>query len=84
MKDDESPDDGARVLVGGGIGAGKSSVVDVFRREGYLAINADDVGRSVLQPGSAALARVTDIWPGAIVDGELDRGALAKIVFADR
>ncbi len=84
MQDDESHRAGARVLVGGGIGAGKSSVVEMFRRAGFHVIIADDIGRTVLQPGTEAVAIVEERWPSAVKDGELDRGALATIVFNDR
>ena len=71
------------VVLGGGIGAGKSSVADVFRDHGYTVISADEVGRDVLAPGSEAVDRVAVRWPGVVRDGVVDRGALAAIVFAD-
>lgn len=73
----------ARVLVGGGIGAGKSSVMAVFADAGYHVIVADDVGRSVLSPGASAVTAVARLWPDVVHQGVVDRRALADIVFAD-
>ena len=73
----------ARVLVGGGIGAGKSSVVALFADAGYHVIVADDVGRSVLAPGAPAVTAVAHLWPDVVHEGVVDRTALAGIVFAD-
>lgn len=73
----------ARVLVGGGIGAGKSSVVGVFAARGFRTIVADDVGRSILGAGEPAVSLVADRWPGVVEGGVVDRAALARIVFSD-
>ncbi len=73
----------ARVLVGGGIGAGKSSVMALFAGAGYRVIVADDVGRSVLAPGAPAVTAVARLWPDVVHEGVVDRAALAGIVFAD-
>lgn len=71
------------VVIGGGIGAGKSSVTGVFASQGYVVISADDVGREILAPGSAASREVAARWPEVIEGGAIDRAALARVVFAD-
>jgi dephospho-CoA kinase len=67
----------------GGIGSGKSAVAAELARRGALVLNADELGHEALrQPEvrAAVLAR----WPAARgPDGEIDRRALAKLVFAD-
>jgi dephospho-CoA kinase len=69
------------VLLGGGIGAGKSSIAAVFARAGYVVIEADSVGVEVLAPGTEAMRSVEREWPDVVVEGVVDRGALAQIVF---
>ena len=71
------------VVIGGGIGAGKSSVLDVFERAGLFVVEADSVGHVVLGANHDAGRAVMDRWPSVIVDGEVSRPALARIVFAD-
>ena len=71
------------VLLGGGIGAGKSSVARVFADAGYVLIEADRVGADVLAPGTEASHSVGLEWPDVVVDGVVDRKALAGVVFRD-
>lgn len=72
-----------RVLLTGGIGAGKSSVGELLRARGALVIDADEVGHRVLAPGGEAFNRVSETWPSVVVDGVIDRRLLADIVFHD-
>jgi dephospho-CoA kinase len=80
----EVPEGVRPVLLGGGIGAGKSTVAGVFDDHGFEVIVADDVGRAVLAPGTDAVDLVAMRWPDVVIDGVVDRAALAAIVFADR
>ena len=69
----------------GGIGSGKSTVAERLRSRGIPVVNADDLARVAVAPGSAGLARVADYFgPSALTQtGELDRAELGKIVFSD-
>ncbi len=69
----------------GGIGAGKSTVAQLFARHGMRVIDADAIARKVLSPGSAVFDAVVDRFGRAIVDanGAIDRAALGELVFAD-
>lgn len=69
----------------GGIASGKSSVAALMAACGLAVIDADQLARDVVMPGSAALARVVDCFGGGVLDssGALDRAALAEIVFAE-
>jgi dephospho-CoA kinase len=75
------------LLVGltGGIGAGKSTVAVMLRDRGAVVIEADDLAREAVEPGSHGYAEVLRAFgPSAVsVTGDLDRGALADRVFAD-
>lgn len=72
-----------RVLLGGGIGAGKSRVLEMFERAGFSVVEADEIGREVLGPARDETRSVADLWPEAVSDGVVDRQALARIVFSD-
>src|SRR5690349_16168297 len=76
-----------RRLVGltGGIGSGKSTVASMLRAKGATVVDADEVARTVVEPGEPALARLVERFGGGILDadGRLDRAALAAIAFAD-
>jgi dephospho-CoA kinase len=76
-----------RRLVGltGGIGSGKSTVAGLLRDKGATVVDADEVARSVVEPGEPALAKLVERFGAGILgeDGRLDRAGLAAIAFAD-
>src|SRR5215212_6730499 len=69
----------------GPIASGKSSVAELLRQRGAEVIDADRVYRDLLAPGLALWKRVVDRFGPTIVgsDGNIDRAALANIVFAN-
>ena len=73
-----------RVALTGGIASGKSTVANELARRGAVIIDADELAREVVEPGTPGLAAVVRRFgDGVLVDGRLDRAALARIVFAD-
>jgi dephospho-CoA kinase len=74
-----------RVGLTGGIGAGKSEVSRRLAAQGAVIIDADQIAREVVEPGTAGLAEVIDAFgPGVLgPDGGLDRARLGDVVFAD-
>jgi dephospho-CoA kinase len=72
-----------RVGLTGGIGSGKSEVARIFAQVGATIIDADQLAREVVAPGTDGFAAVAKRWPQVIRDGAIDRAALAAIVFAD-
>jgi dephospho-CoA kinase len=70
----------------GGMGAGKSTVARVLDELGAYVIDADEVARQVVEPGTPALAAIVEEFGDDVLDedGALDRGAMAGIVFADQ
>jgi dephospho-CoA kinase len=73
-----------RVGLTGGIGSGKSTVADELARRGAVIIDADQLAREVVEPGTPGLAKiVARFGRRVLVGGRLDRVVLAKIVFAD-
>lgn len=69
----------------GGIGSGKSTVAECFARLGVDQVDADQLAREVVLPGSEALQAIAARFGAGVItsDGELNRAALRKIVFAD-
>lgn len=69
----------------GGIGSGKSAVAGRLARNGAVIIDADQLAREVVAPGTDGLAEIVDIFGPAVLtdDGALDRPALAAKVFGD-
>lgn len=74
-----------RVGLTGGIASGKTAVSDRLADLGAYVIDADLLAREVVEPGRPALASLVARFGEAILspDGQLDRAALGKIVFAD-
>jgi len=75
------------ILVGltGGIGAGKSTVSAMLAERGAVIVDADRIARELQSPGSPVLDAMAERFGSHILleNGELDRGAVAKIVFND-
>lgn len=69
----------------GGIGSGKSTVARYWRSLGLMVVDADQLARQAVAPGSPALAQIVDVFGQDVLhpDGTLDRGVLATKVFGD-
>ncbi|MCW4355621.1 dephospho-CoA kinase [Hoyosella sp. YIM 151337] len=74
-----------RVGLTGGIGAGKSTVSKVLDELGAVIIDADQIAREVVAPGTAGLRRLVAAFGSEILlgDGSLNRPALAAKAFKD-
>ncbi len=74
-----------RVGLTGGIGSGKSTVAAQFRKRGILVVDADDVARQVVEPGTSALKEIAAHFGSEVLqeDGSLDRARLRQLVFTD-
>ncbi len=71
----------------GGVGSGKSTVLALLEKEYKAEIcMADELGHEVMRKGMPAYEKIVDAFGMALVgeDGELDRNALAEIVYADQ
>lgn len=67
----------------GGIGSGKSTIARLFGELGIHWVDADNVAREVVEPGSSALEAIAGHFGSDILDanGALDRAKLRTIVF---
>jgi dephospho-CoA kinase len=73
------------VALTGGIAAGKSEALQAFARHGAAAISSDDVVHRLYREDEGLQAALRDRWGERVFrDGEVDRAAIGRIVFADR
>jgi len=72
-----------RIVITGGIGTGKSYVARHLTSLGWSLIEADRIGHAVLERHGEAYDSVSQRWPSVLERGEIQRMALADIVFAD-
>ena len=74
-----------KLMIGltGGIGCGKSTVAQAFAEHGIATIDADDVAREVVEPGTPALQAIVARFGEQILqpDGRLDRAQLSAQIF---
>ena len=70
----------------GGVGAGKSSVLEILKTKyGAKILLADLVAHELMEPGSEGLKRIVDALGNGFLkaDGSVDRKALADLLFRD-
>lgn len=74
-----------RVGLTGGIASGKSTVAAILVDLGAVLIDGDALAREVVARGTPGLAQVVEEFGEEVLtpDGDLDRPALGRIVFAD-
>jgi dephospho-CoA kinase len=73
------------VAITGGIGAGKSEALAAFARHGAAVISSDEIVHRLLSEDESVRAELVEHFGKAILDddGQVDRSAIAEIVFAD-
>jgi dephospho-CoA kinase len=67
----------------GGIGAGKSEALAAFARLGAATLSTDEVTHELLADPEVRDALIERWGEDVATDGEVDRGRVAEIVFAD-
>jgi dephospho-CoA kinase len=72
-----------RVGLTGGLGSGKSTVAAMLRAHGAEVIEADAIGRALMQPGQPVFAAIVEHFGVEVVgpDGRLNRALLADLAF---
>jgi len=72
-----------RVGLTGGLGSGKSTVASMLRSLGAQVIEADNLGRTLMEPGQNVYAEIVRAFGTDVVapDGRLDRARLATLAF---
>jgi dephospho-CoA kinase len=73
------------VAITGGIGAGKTEALRAFARHGAATVSSDEIVHHLLRQPEVRDAVVASMGNGVLSpEGEIDRGALATVVFNDR
>lgn len=76
--------DGMKIIgITGGTGCGKTTALNELERRGALLIDCDAVYHRMLETDRPMLDEIEKYFPGAVVDGKLDRKALGAVVFTD-
>lgn len=72
-----------RVGLTGGLGSGKSTVAAFMRELGAHVVEADAVGRQVMEPGHSVYNRIVQAFGPEVIlpDGRLNRNRLAEFAF---
>ena len=73
------------IALTGGIATGKSTVAAILREKGFIVIDADELARRVVVPGSPALTAIAQAFGSHVLDasGHLDRKKLRDLAFSD-
>lgn len=69
----------------GGIASGKTTVSKMFGDLGIPVVDADDLAREVVEPGTPGLQAIIDTFGSGVLDsdGRLDRKKVGDLVFQD-
>lgn len=69
----------------GGSGSGKSNVSDIFAENGYTVVDADKIAKDIMHSDEALKKNIEKLFGKQYLnaEGEVDRKALGKLVFAD-
>lgn len=73
------------IALTGGIGSGKTTVAEFWRELGATIIDADELAREVVLPGSPLLQQLVNEFGADLLnsDGTLNRNRLASLIFSD-
>ncbi|WP_051355788.1 dephospho-CoA kinase [Acetobacterium malicum] len=72
--------------VTGGIASGKSTVTDILKKRfNYIVIDADQLARQAVEPGSPGLTKITTVFGPKVINenGELNRSLLGELIAND-
>ena len=69
----------------GSIATGKSTVSRMLKEKGYKIVDADEISRQVVEPGSTVLEEIASVLGSDLIlpTGELDRDKLGALIFND-
>ena len=74
-----------RIALTGGIGCGKTTVGDMFKKHGVNIVDTDEIAHKLHKNGTEVFDNIVKAFGNEIlVDGEIDRKLLGKVVFNDK
>lgn len=70
----------------GSIATGKSTVSRMLKEKGYPIVDADEISRLVVEPGSRVLTSIAEAFSADVLlpDGSLNREKLGSLIFNDK
>ena len=71
-----------KIAITGGIGSGKSVVVDHLRKQGYSVFSCDEIYKEIIDL-PAYIEKVQEEFADAVFEGKINRRKLAEIVFSN-
>lgn len=72
-----------KIAITGGIGSGKSAVCRILKERGYPVFSCDEINHTLLSEKSY-LNGLCALFPTCVKDGNLQKTALAALVFSDK
>lgn len=75
-----------KIIIGltGQSGAGKTTVSNIFQQQGFYVLNADKISREIINYPKTLKTLSDTFGSNIIVNGELNRKTLSKIVFSNK
>lgn len=70
------------IAITGGVGSGKTAVMEIIKSFGANILNADDINRDIMQ-NPQYIEKISKAFKGVVKDGQIDRVELGKKVFYD-
>ena len=70
------------IAITGGVGSGKSAVMEILKSFGANVLSADEVNDEIIKDPEY-IEKISKLFDGVVKDGRIDRVALGKKVFYD-
>lgn len=69
----------------GSIASGKSTVAAMLMKKGYPVVDADEIARLVVEPGSEVMQEIESQFGRSVIhfDGSLNREKMGELVFGN-
>ena len=74
--------DKIKIAVTGGIGSGKSLVIQILKEMGFPCFSCDEIYKEIIQTQDY-VEKIKQAFPGVVIDGKIDRKRLGAFVFQE-
>ncbi len=72
-----------KIAITGGIGSGKSTVLQRIAQAGYPVFSCDELYKALLH-SPAYIKKIAERFPACVIDGKIDTARLAAVVFKEK
>ena len=69
-----------KIAITGGIGSGKSTVLNLLRNAGYCCFSCDEIYNDLIKD-EGYVRKIQSLFPDVVIQGVIDRVRLSEIVF---